>query len=148
MHQACALACRSLQSTNRCPPWIQSAHPRSHVCVCMQAMCLQLDDSVPFRYHWPQMADLRVNGVQYRVYGRNPSNKLGANQRDEPANIGMLCTSQGERLKGRREAGFRFLGPSDLCAECAWHTSRTWSISLHVLRSSQRAACLKCTHPF
>jgi hypothetical protein len=37
--------------------------------------------------------DAQVNNTQYRVYGRASHTKLGANQRDEPANIGVLCTS-------------------------------------------------------
>lgn len=54
-------------------------------------MCLQLNDTVPFRYHWPTASDLRVNNMQYRVYSRAAHLKLGANQRDEAANIGILC---------------------------------------------------------
>ncbi|EFJ51003.1 hypothetical protein VOLCADRAFT_88201, partial [Volvox carteri f. nagariensis] len=55
--------------------------------------CLQLNDPVPYRFHWPLGADLRINNVQYRVYSRNSTQKLGANGRDEPANIGQLWSS-------------------------------------------------------
>ncbi len=49
---------------------------------------MQLGDTVPFRFHWPRAADLRINSMAYRSYGRNPSSKLGNNARDEPASIG------------------------------------------------------------
>ena len=55
-------------------------------------MILLLNDTVPSRFHWPLNTDLRVNTMQYRVYARSGVNKLGANQRDEPANIGVLCS--------------------------------------------------------
>ncbi|GFH21597.1 uncharacterized protein HaLaN_18938, partial [Haematococcus lacustris] len=54
----------------------------------LQALCLQLNDPVPFRFHWPTGAELKVGQNQYRVYGRQPHLKLGVNQRDEAANIG------------------------------------------------------------
>lgn len=64
------------------------------------AMCLMLNDTVPFRFHWPLNADLRLatsgtEETQYKVYGRNQANKLGANQRDEPANIGLMVKQPG-----------------------------------------------------
>ncbi|GAX74030.1 hypothetical protein CEUSTIGMA_g1480.t1 [Chlamydomonas eustigma] len=59
----------------------------------LQVVCLQLDDPVKFRWHWPLLADLRVNDKQYRVYSRSSSTKLGTNQRDEAANIGIMCTT-------------------------------------------------------
>lgn len=55
---------------------------------------MKLSDEVPFRYHWPKNCSLRVNNTQYRVYGRSPTNKLGPNQRDEPAIIGELSPYQ------------------------------------------------------
>ena len=51
-----------------------------------------LGDPVPFRVHWPRMADLRVNAMQYRPYGRSAATKLGVNARDEPASVGMMCS--------------------------------------------------------
>ena len=60
-------------------------------------VCVQLGDSVPFRFHWPRAADLRVNAMAYRPYGRNPSSKLGHNARDEPANVGA-CRRAGLAL--------------------------------------------------
>lgn len=33
--------------------------------------------------------------MQYRVYSRNNTQKLGANGRDEPANISTLCAPGG-----------------------------------------------------
>eukprot|EP00798_Chlamydomonas_sp_ICE-L_P020010 gene20010-26724_t len=57
----------------------------------LQAVSILLHDTVPDCLHWPQISDLRVNRYQYRVYGRNPSTKLGGNQRDEAANVGLIC---------------------------------------------------------
>ncbi len=51
-----------------------------------------LGDPVPFRVHWPRMADLRVNSMQYRPYGRSAASKLGVNARDEPASVGVMCS--------------------------------------------------------
>lgn len=51
-----------------------------------------LGDPVPYRIHWPKMADLRVNSMQYRPYGRAATTKLGINARDEPASIGVMCS--------------------------------------------------------
>ncbi len=59
----------------------------------LQLACFQQNDGVPFRQHWPLGCAMEVNGVQYRVYGRAAYAKLGANQRDEPANVGLLCAA-------------------------------------------------------
>lgn len=61
----------------------------------LQLACLQLNDPVPFRFHWPLAVNLSVNGVPYRVYSRAPGQKLGTNARDEPASIGMLVRPGG-----------------------------------------------------
>ncbi len=61
----------------------------------LQLACLQLNDALSFRFHWPLNTNLEVNGVQYRVYSRNNTQKLGANGRDEPANISTLCAPGG-----------------------------------------------------
>lgn len=58
---------------------------------CAQAACVLLGDDVPARLHWPRHAELRVNNMQYRPYGRSGAMRLGANARDEPASIGTLC---------------------------------------------------------
>ena len=50
-------------------------------------MCLLLNDPVPFRFQWPRNAELRINGMSYRVYSRPPGGKVGNNLRDEPANL-------------------------------------------------------------
>lgn len=57
----------------------------------VQAACVLLGDDVPARLHWPRHAELRVNNMQYRPYGRSGAMRLGANARDEPASIGTLC---------------------------------------------------------
>ena len=56
-----------------------------------QAACLLLGDAVGARVHWPRSADLRVNNMQYRPYGRQANAKLGGSARDEPASIGTLA---------------------------------------------------------
>lgn len=48
-------------------------------------------DSVPMRIHWPRHADLRINNMVYRPYSRNSATKLGANARDEPASVAVMC---------------------------------------------------------
>ena len=55
-------------------------------CGC-QIVCLQLDDPVQFRYHWPINCKLAVNGKSFRVYARHADNKVTVGQRDEPADI-------------------------------------------------------------
>lgn len=60
--------------------------------VCNQVACLMLGDGVSGRIHWPRHADLRVNNMLYRPYSRNASAKLGANARDEPASIAVMCS--------------------------------------------------------
>ncbi|CAD7704203.1 unnamed protein product [Ostreobium quekettii] len=57
----------------------------------LQVVSILLTDDIPHRYHWPRNCTLKINNMQYRVYGRSPNNCLGNNQRDEPANVGMLC---------------------------------------------------------
>lgn len=56
-----------------------------------QVVCLQLNDPIPNRCLWPLAADLKVNSMQMRVYTRSSNTKPGQNQRDEPANVGVLC---------------------------------------------------------
>ncbi len=63
----------------------------------LQVVCIQLDDTVQFRWHWPLMSDLRINGQSYRVYSRTANTKIGNNQRDDVANIGIMCSS-GKRV--------------------------------------------------
>lgn len=53
---------------------------------------------VPFRLHWPLQCELRINGTQVRPYSRSSSTKLGANQRDEAANITAHTASGRNRL--------------------------------------------------
>ncbi|XP_074366572.1 E3 SUMO-protein ligase SIZ1-like isoform X2 [Apium graveolens] len=53
----------------------------------VQAWCILLNDKVSFRLHWPQYADLQVNGVPVRVINRPGSQLLGANGRDDGAVI-------------------------------------------------------------
>ena len=64
----------------------------------MQVACLLLDDTVPNRIHWPRQAELKINGMVYRPYGRNSNTKLGANARDEPANAAHRCSPGNNRI--------------------------------------------------
>ena len=59
----------------------------------LQVACLLLDDPVPNRIHWPRQAELKINSMVYRPYGRNSNTKLGVNARDEPANAAHRCTA-------------------------------------------------------
>ena len=56
-----------------------------------QVACIMQGDSVPMRIHWPRHADLRINNMVYRPYSRNSATKLGANARDEPASVAVMC---------------------------------------------------------
>eukprot|EP00951_Prasinocladus_malaysianus_P026383 scaffold234125_cov50-Prasinocladus_malaysianus.AAC.2 len=64
-----------------------SEHSRSHLLVS----CMLLGDPTPYRIHWPLHSQLRINRIPYRVYGRNPSTKLGANGRDDSFSVGRHC---------------------------------------------------------
>lgn len=80
----------------------------------VHAACLLVEDEVPVRVHWPRNAVLRVNSVNYRVYSRSMTSKMGINQRDAPANISDMC------LKGRNTFDLS-------CVE-----SGNWLISLQI----------------
>ena len=54
--------------------------------------CLQLADPVPLRVHWPGNADLRMNNMMYKPYGRSQNAKLGVNSRDDMASVGIMVT--------------------------------------------------------
>lgn len=60
----------------------------------LQAWCILLNDKVPFRMHWPQFVDLRVNGMAVWVTNRQGPQLLGINGRDDGAGITAL-TSEG-----------------------------------------------------
>lgn len=60
----------------------------------LQAWCLLLNDKVPFRMHWPQYADLRVNGMAVWVTNRQGPQLLGINGRDDGPGI-TAWTSEG-----------------------------------------------------
>ncbi|KAI3411371.1 PHD domain-containing protein, partial [Psidium guajava] len=60
----------------------------------VQAWCMLLNDKVPFRMHWPQYADLQVNGMPVRAINRPGSQLLGANGRDDGP-IVTHCTKDG-----------------------------------------------------
>ncbi|ONM41936.1 E3 SUMO-protein ligase SIZ1 [Zea mays] len=49
----------------------------------IQVWCILLSDKVPFRMHWPLHSDMQVNGIYVRVVNRQPTQKLGANGRDD-----------------------------------------------------------------
>lgn len=64
----------------------------------LHVACLLLDDAVPNRIHWPRQAELRINAMVYRPYGRNSNTRLGGNARDEPANAAHRCTVGKNRI--------------------------------------------------
>ncbi|XP_074571337.1 E3 SUMO-protein ligase SIZ1-like isoform X2 [Curcuma longa] len=57
----------------------------------LQVWCLLLNDKVPFRMHWPQFAELQVNGIAVRVVNRPGSQLLGINGRDDGPLINTFC---------------------------------------------------------
>ncbi|KAK9169000.1 hypothetical protein Syun_001140 [Stephania yunnanensis] len=59
-----------------------------------QAWCMLLNDKVLFRMHWPQFADLQVNGALIRTTNRPGTQLLGANGRDDGPAI-KTCTREG-----------------------------------------------------
>lgn len=60
----------------------------------LQVWCILLNDKVPFRMHWPQNADLRVNGISIKVTNRPSAQLLGANGRDDGPGI-TACIREG-----------------------------------------------------
>ncbi|KAJ4786807.1 hypothetical protein LUZ62_038053 [Rhynchospora pubera] len=57
----------------------------------LQVWSLLLNDSVPFRMHWPIYSELHVNGLQMRVMTRPYQQPLGCNGRDDCPLIGTCC---------------------------------------------------------
>ena len=99
----------------------------------LQLGCVQLGDPGASRHHWPRYADLRVNSMSYRPYGRQLNVKVGANIRDEAANIGALpyvascdclCTALLQECSA--QVSKTVVGPSYHSAlQCADHAGRT-----------------------
>lgn len=58
-----------------------------------------LNDAVPFRFQWPRNSELRVNGVAYRVYSRNPNSKVSNNMRDEPVDLSSAAFAGRNRIR-------------------------------------------------
>jgi hypothetical protein len=56
----------------------------------LQVGCVQVGDEVPHRFHWPKYVDLKVNNLPHRPYGRALNAKMGINQRDDVASIGLM----------------------------------------------------------
>ncbi|KAL4575173.1 hypothetical protein LXL04_022015 [Taraxacum kok-saghyz] len=56
----------------------------------VQAWCMLLNDSVPFRMQWPQYPDLKVNGIPVKTINRPGSKTLGANGRDDGPSISVF----------------------------------------------------------
>ncbi|XP_078178890.1 DNA-binding protein with MIZ/SP-RING zinc finger, PHD-finger and SAP domain-containing protein [Carex rostrata] len=49
----------------------------------LQVWCMLINDKVQFRMHWPQHAELQVNGINVRVIPRPGQQILGINGRDD-----------------------------------------------------------------
>ncbi|KAK9741538.1 hypothetical protein RND81_03G112700 [Saponaria officinalis] len=60
----------------------------------VQVWCMLLNDTVPFRIQWPQYSDLQVNGNPVKTVSRPAAQQLGANGRDNTAEI-TSCTMEG-----------------------------------------------------
>jgi len=67
--------------------------------VKIQVMCMQLDDPVQFRFHWPVNCKLSINQKDFRVYPRHADNKVTEGQRDEPADISKLILVGKNRIE-------------------------------------------------
>lgn len=91
-----AMLLQTCQTFNKLTHWTVLSRDVEEIlltpCHSHQATCICLGDSVTFRYHWPLHTELRVNGTLYRCTARSAPTKLGANQRDEPADIGSMVT--------------------------------------------------------
>lgn len=57
----------------------------------IQVWCMLVNDKVQFRMHWPQHAELQVNGIPVRVVPRPSSQLLGNNGRDDGPVITSFC---------------------------------------------------------
>lgn len=55
--------------------------------------CLNLEDGIYTRMHWPRNISLRVNNLNVKPYVRGPSTELGINQRDSPVDITRLVVN-------------------------------------------------------
>lgn len=54
--------------------------------------CLQLEDEIPCRMHWPKNVQMRVNNMSIKPYARGVGSEMGINQRDNVVDITrMLC---------------------------------------------------------
>ena len=82
------------------------------VCCFVQVACLLVDDPVFNRLHWPRQAELRINAMVFRPYGRNTNTKLGNNARDEPANAAHRCIAGKNRVSLSCAEDRQFCEPS------------------------------------
>ncbi|KAJ9553704.1 hypothetical protein OSB04_017749, partial [Centaurea solstitialis] len=64
----------------------------------VQAWCILLNDSVPFRMQWPQFPDLKVNGIPVKTINRPGSKMLGANGRDDGPSISLFLVDGCNRI--------------------------------------------------
>lgn len=55
--------------------------------------CLNLEDEIHARMHWPKNISVRVNNLHVKPYMRGPSTELGINQRDSPVDVTRLVVS-------------------------------------------------------
>ena len=110
------------------------------ILLILQVACLLLDDAVPNRIHWPRQAELRINAMVYRPYGRNSNTKLGGNARDEPANAAHRCTV------GRNRISLNCVEDRPFCETPASHSMR---IACEVASDSwmlqSQRVCLSCS---
>ncbi|KAH9325722.1 hypothetical protein KI387_005900, partial [Taxus chinensis] len=86
----------------------------------LQVWCILLNDMVMFRMHWPQYADLRVNGVAVRVTNRPGPQLLGANGRDDGPGSIMInkeaSTGKEDSKRREKEASRRRYMHRDTCS--------------------------------
>ncbi|GAB4836488.1 hypothetical protein Ancab_001399 [Ancistrocladus abbreviatus] len=64
----------------------------------VQAWCVLLNDSVPFRMQWPQYAELQFNGMPIQTSNRPGSQLLGANGRDDGARISLYIAEGANKI--------------------------------------------------
>eukprot|EP01026_Neomeris_dumetosa_P041788 TRINITY_DN34684_c0_g1_i1.p1 TRINITY_DN34684_c0_g1~~TRINITY_DN34684_c0_g1_i1.p1 ORF type:complete len:561 (+),score=99.14 TRINITY_DN34684_c0_g1_i1:176-1858(+) len=76
----------------------------------LRMACLQLGDSVDFRFQWPPKAKLEFNGHVMEIYkGRSSSSVLGCNHRDKSISVEVLAK------RGRNFLKFAMDDPSAYC---------------------------------
>ncbi|PWA74162.1 zinc finger, PHD-type [Artemisia annua] len=76
----------------------KSVHILKNAGYDVQAWCVLLNDSVPFRMQWPLYSDLKVNGTPVKTIDRPGWKMLGANGRDDGPSISAFLVEGSNKI--------------------------------------------------